>query len=1261
MARRRIVRPQGTASTHSPLRHLSMRVPWMDTPWDGTVCHDAALNQDCKALSRIADNRADPAVGDLCHIHAGQSMSDLKYAERPCCFDENAWIMSSEPMMHKKVHRYKELGVPSHQDTKDADFQIEPYSGNCVPFAWFLKDFADEWERSYGADFDESIEPDLGFETIWWQAVGNQRMIMDRFWSHIRPKESLVFMYAKRTPFYDGPERVLIGVGRVLGVGPIVGHMGKGKSGPKALVWERNVQHTIRETCEDGFILPYHAALEQARKNPKFDPSPLVAVVPSEHREHFSFASSLVVADTAIDCLLELHRALAFADQHMEGDWSSCLQWLDDRLHNVWDTRGPYPGMGAALRALGLENGVRVAYAIESRVGAAQDPWDTFEKAINDPHGVLPEVGGSVRGAQALWKGMDSERKELLRLLSRLELTPEQAEHIFQSNHRRDYGIHVSDSDLLENPYKVFEKTRLTPYPIPFGVVDRGLFPADHFRKAHPLPTKSAVEEGNDQRRVRAFIIDLLEKASDQGDTFLPGDRLMEMGKSHRVKPECHITQDLLKGHADFLKRRLEVFPLEDDQGAYQLNRLQETGGVIRKVVGDRLGKKIEAHHPNPIGLQVDWSKVLDREFGAVSSASDPKREERARKEKIAALQEMERSRFTVVSGLAGTGKTTLVAIFCNEMRKLKENALMLAPTGKARVRLHSVMSKHGFDDPSCKTIAQFLFNIGRFDVETQRYYINREMDRVLGFELVVIDEMSMVTEEMLAAVLDAVGRRPKRIILVGDHRQLPPIGAGRPLLDIFNHLTKKMCASKKPRVGKGFSDLWVTMRTQEENPSEPQFGWRLANSFGGGELGKREIDNFHLAATTKTPNFEAHKWETPEELEEILFGVLKDKLQLRDGREGKDYDKCLGMYRSSGGTGIFRPKSAPKVEEHQILSPVKSGGWGVHCLNQFVHKTLRAHWVAEGAKALDPSRRSHARSPIPMGEEHIVYGDKVICTRNHWHKVSKGSFFIANGDMGIAWIYKNESYKKAIRVSFAQHKDRGYSFDRDYFNEGGEQYLTLAYALTIHKAQGSEFALTILVLPRESIRLSREAMYTALTRYTDSMVVLYQGQWEDFLPYTFDEYSEAAARLTNLFETPALVSYQGKTFHTDMLHVAQNGVPLRSKSEVIVMNALLNCDQDPKYEKPLTLGDRTIYPDFTMVDGATGKTYYWEHLGMLGKSDYARKWQKKLELYKRHGIVPYSKGAAGDKILITSEDSKAGGINAKDIKVKIEEVFGAC
>src|SRR5262249_26986083 len=167
---------------------------------------------------------------------------------------------------------------------------------------------------------------------------------------------------------------------------------------------------------------------------------------------------------------------------------------------------------------------------------------------------------------------------------------------------------------------------------------------------------------------------------------------------------------------------------------------------------------------------------------------------------------------------------------------------------------------------------------------------------------------------------------------------------------------------------------------------------------------------------------------------------------------------------------------------------------------------------------------------------------------------------------------------------------------------------------------QGSQFRQTFLVVPRYCRPLSRELLYTALTRHQDALVILHEDEIGALRRYAEPAASEIARRMTDLFEEPApveVVTTTGPTFlDQHLLHRTSPSELVRSKAELAIAEKLIAMGVPYVYEQPLVLGGRTRWPDFTVEDDASGITYYWEHLGLLSDPAYARRWAAKRQAY---------------------------------------------
>jgi hypothetical protein len=300
---------------------------------------------------------------------------------------------------------------------------------------------------------------------------------------------------------------------------------------------------------------------------------------------------------------------------------------------------------------------------------------------------------------------------------------------------------------------------------------------------------------------------------------------------------------------------------------------------------------------------------------------------------------------------------------------------------------------------------------------------------------------------------------------------------------------------------------------------------------------------------------------------------------------------------------------------------------------------------------------------------EAIVYGDKVISTSNEhrreaWVYPQEGALrYVANGEIGIVtgqtnWKGKGKQPWK-LQVEFSSQQKYGYDFFGWEFGDEGAPQLELAYAITVHKSQGSEFGLTLLVLPQSARMLTRELLYTALTRQRDRVVVLHQGDLSELKRYASPAYSETARRLTNLFVPPTLVEVDDSFLEAGLIHRTVRGELVRSKSEVIIANMLHERGLDYAYERRLVHDGEVRYPDFLIDDPDTGLTVYWEHLGLLHNPDYRARWERKLAWYRSQDIFPHGENDGGAGILVTTRDDERGGIDSAQIARVVSEVFG--
>ena len=980
-----------------------------------------------------------------------------------------------------------------------------------------------------------------------------------------------------------------------------------------------------------------------AQENIDFDPADIAVLVPSEYQLEFSYASEHVSHDTAIKMLLESQKSLEKCKAKNIGtNIDNALKWIHDRLIELEKLRGPYPGLGAALTAFGISQGHYVASALLNKLARNTDVWDILGDVFKDPDKYLDknlarQINPMLKAKFLRFTEKKSNRLILLQLLSRFQLNRQQAELIFVEEVRKENGISANDVDILANPYLIYELTRRSNTPISLSVIDYGLFFKTSERELYPKSLN--LNDNIDPRRIRALTIQQLEYAANEGNTLLPRIELVNKIRDLSILPECKIDGDDFETAETEFEGGIVNVKMKDQTPAYQLKRLNDVAVIIR----NKIEKRIKA---KKINYAIDYRKVIDKEFG-INSVDES--EERARIEKAAALKEMAESRFAVLLGSAGTGKTTLLSILCSIQEIREGGVLFLAPTGKARVRMQQ-SAKH-LNIPAF-TLAQYLGKFDRYDGSKQIYRLSsQEGDK--SYKTVIVDEASMLTEEMLAALLDCL-LGVERLILVGDHRQLPPIGAGRPFVDIVKRLQPENIESLFPKVTQSFAELTIRRR----QVGTERMDLLLANWFSGNPIPPGEDIVFEkIVAQNNLENIDLIQWQTENDFEQKFYEVLNKELDIDMNDINKSFNTCLG---ANEGLYFNKEKSVKKVEAWQILSPIKNKLFGTKTINRNLHKTYRQEQINFA--------RNNYKIPSPMGSEEIVYGDKVINVYNHHrNKVypSDGSLnYIANGEIGIVigqFKSKKSTYKgrpKYLEVEFSSQEKFSYTF-RDWdFKDEGLNYLELAYALTVHKSQGSEFNLVFLIIPHPSLVLSRELIYTALTRQRDRIVIFLQGDIFSLKSYSSDLYSDTLKRITNLFEDPNPVLYKGKYLEENLIHKASDGVLLRSKSELIIYERLLHYKLNPIYEKELIIKDVRKIPDFTIDDSEMGITYYWEHLGMLSDPEYLARWNKKKEWYKANDILTPEEGEGRRGVLILTEEKQNSGISVPEIDEIIKKVL---
>ena len=177
-----------------------------------------------------------------------------------------------------------------------------------------------------------------------------------------------------------------------------------------SVLWERMIGHTIRPNRADGFLMPYHDLIATCRESGD-DIAEFVVHVDEDLTHEFSYAAEHVSHDGAISALVALDKGVQKAATRVPGNWDHVRTWISERLAEVWRMRGPCPGLGSALEALGVANGTFVAYEMQHHLKPNENPWPA-KGTIADAIDVDPRtVQRSIAKMEALGYVQRIERK----------------------------------------------------------------------------------------------------------------------------------------------------------------------------------------------------------------------------------------------------------------------------------------------------------------------------------------------------------------------------------------------------------------------------------------------------------------------------------------------------------------------------------------------------------------------------------------------------------------------------------------------------------------------------------------------------------------------------------------------------------------------------------------------------------------------------------------------------------------------------------
>ena len=552
------------------------------------------------------------------------------------------------------------------------------------------------------------------------------------------------------------------------------------------------------------------------------------------------------------------------------------------------------------------------------------------------------------------------------------------------------FALHHLPAELAVRTYKVYgDSTIELLYDDPYLLMEEGL------EAPFGAVDRFAIElgvAGDDPRRIEAGIIFELSYNLTGGHSFLPEDKLIPA------------TSHLLSVDAEAVKLGVE--------------RLMESGRLVRDTLtGIRVIYLPELHEaevyctdtllrfaknsfPEPKGLEKMVRRVAEGS-GIEYSA-----------EQEQAIREAATSGLLLITGGPGTGKTTILNGILELLGQMQLKCLLAAPTGRAAKRLSEVTGE------DASTIHRLLE--AGIDPNTGKMFFARDEETPLKCDAVIVDEMSMVDVQLLHSLLQAIPHG-KRLILVGDPDQLPPVGPGFPFSDMLR--SGQLPTVRLTEIFRQAQESLIVMNAHRVNRGEMP------------ELRNVKSDFFFMRRQN----------------EEGVSQLIRDLCTTR-------LPKNMGIL----------------PEQIQVLSPTRKGGVGTGELNKMLQAALNP-----GA----PDKKERQ-----FGDYIFREGDRVMQIRNNydilWKRLDGGEIGtgIFNGDVGT--VKQIDPEQETLTVRF---DDREAEYDFTQLNE-----LEPAYAMTVHKSQGSEYRAVILTAWNGSpYLLSRSVLYTAITRARELLIIV--------------------------------------------------------------------------------------------------------------------------------------------------------------------------
>lgn len=427
----------------------------------------------------------------------------------------------------------------------------------------------------------------------------------------------------------------------------------------------------------------------------------------------------------------------------------------------------------------------------------------------------------------------------------------------------------------------------------------------------------------------------------------------------------------------------------------------------------------------------------------------------------------------SIVTGGPGTGKTTTVAKILALLNKMEPHlkVALTAPTGKAAVRMKESL-QNTVKDPRNKAL-ELEQMVGALDPKTihrllgaihQSPFFKHNADNPLEYDVVIVDEASMIGVGLFAKLLDAL-KTDSRIIILGDSEQLASVDSG----SLFGDLCSGLKANENQFESNHLD--FVNAFLAEDRQLNAEYTLSQNSTFLDEHL-VRLKKTYRYDQNSKMGQFTKAVIQGEENQLDKILVIDEDSLILDEEYDETTFNNFIKGYRAF----IEEPdikKALKELNNCRVLCAVRQGDQGIYKINSRIESQLKSHY----------NRKKDSNGNSYFQPTDGFYHNQPIMVTQNTPEIN-----LFNGDVGI--VRKDENGR--LKAYFVNPKKETDGKELISISPAAIPEWETVFAMTIHKSQGSEFNEVLVMLPKkkENRILTRELLYTGVTRAKKKAII---------------------------------------------------------------------------------------------------------------------------------------------------------------------------